>query len=64
MLEALGGRKGKIAMLGLIEQQIDQDAFEGFRSIAEPAGLTVLPPQQDKGNQVEAARVAASIIQS
>lgn len=64
MLEALGGRKGKVALLGLIEQQIDQDAFEGFRSIAEPAGLTVLPPQQDKGNQVEAARVAASIIQS
>jgi len=64
MLEALAGRKGKVAMLGLIEQQIDQEAFAGFRSIAEPAGLTVLDPQQDKGSQVEAARVAASIIQS
>ena len=50
--------------MGLIEQSIDQDAFEGFRSIAEPAGLTVLPPQQDKGSQAEAARVAASIIQA
>lgn len=64
MLDALAGRKGEVALLGLIEQQIDQDAFAGFRSVAEPAGLTVLPPQQDKGNQVEAARVAASIIQA
>jgi ABC-type sugar transport system substrate-binding protein len=64
MLQALGGRKGEVALLGLIEQSIDQDAFEGFRSIAEPAGLTVLPPQQDKGSQVEAARVAASVIQA
>jgi ribose transport system substrate-binding protein len=63
MLAALNGRKGEVALLGLIEQSIDQDAFEGFRSIAEPAGLTVLPPQQDKGSQVEAARVAAAIIQ-
>ena len=64
MLQALGGRKGEVALLGLIEQSIDQDAFAGFRSIAEPAGLTVLPPQQDKGSQVEAARVAASLIQA
>jgi ABC-type sugar transport system substrate-binding protein len=64
MLEALKGRKGEVALLGLIEQSIDQDAFRGFRSIAEPAGLTVLPPQQDKGSQVEAARVAASLIQA
>jgi ribose transport system substrate-binding protein len=63
MLAALDGRKGEVALLGLIEQSIDQDAFAGFRSIAEPAGLTVLPPQQDKGTQVEAARVASSIIQ-
>jgi ABC-type sugar transport system substrate-binding protein len=63
-LKALQGRKGEVALLGLIEQTIDQDAFAGFRSLAEPAGLTVLPPQQDKGNQVEAARVAASIIQA
>lgn len=64
MLAALAGRKGEVALLGLIEQSIDQDAFAGFRSIAEPAGLKVLPPQQDKGNQVEAARVAAAILQS
>jgi len=64
MLAALGGRKGEVALLGLIEQSIDQDAFRGFRSIAEPAGLTVLAPQQDKGSQAEAARVAASLIQA
>lgn len=64
MVAALNGRKGEVALLGLIEQSIDQDAFAGFRSVAEPAGLTVLPPQQDKGSQVEAARVAASIIQA
>jgi ABC-type sugar transport system substrate-binding protein len=64
MVEALSGRKGEVALLGLIEQSIDQDAFAGFRSIAEPAGLTVLDPQQDKGSQAEAARVAASIIQA
>jgi ribose transport system substrate-binding protein len=64
MVAALGGRKGEVALLGLIEQSIDQDAFAGFRSIAEPAGLTVLPPQQDKGSQVEAARIAASVIQA
>jgi len=64
MLAALNGRKGEVALLGLIEQSIDQDAFAGFRSIAEPAGLKVLPPQQDKGNQVEAARVAAAILQA
>ncbi|MCA9183785.1 MAG: substrate-binding domain-containing protein [Planctomycetales bacterium] len=63
MLAALDGRKGEVALLGLIEQSIDQDAFVGFRSVAEPAGLTVLSPQQDKGNQVEAARVASSILQ-
>lgn len=63
MVKALGGRKGKIALLGLIEQSIDQQAFEGFRSVAVPAGLTVMEPQQDKGNQAEAARVASAILQ-
>jgi ABC-type sugar transport system substrate-binding protein len=64
MVKALGGRRGKIALLGLIEQSIDQQAFAGFRSVAEKAGLMVLEPQQDKGNQAEAARVAAAIIQA
>ncbi len=64
MLEGLQGRKGKVALLGMIELPIMQAAFEGFRSVIEPAGLTPLPPQQDKANQVEAARVMASIIQS
>ena len=64
MVAALAGRKGKVALLGLIEQSIDQQAFAGFRSVAEKAGLTVMDPQQDKGNQAEAARVAAAIIQA
>jgi ABC-type sugar transport system substrate-binding protein len=50
--------------LGLIEQYIDQQAFAGFRSVAEKVGLMVMEPQQDKGNQAEAARVAAAIIQA
>lgn len=64
MLKALKGQKGKVAMLGLIEQYIDQQAFAGFRSVAEKAGLTVMEPIQDKGNQAEAARVAAAVIQA
>lgn len=63
MVKALAGRKGKVALLGLIEQEIDQKAFAGFRSVAEKAGLTCLGPQQDKGNTAEATRVAAGIIQ-
>lgn len=64
MLKALGTRRGKVVMLGLIEQYIDQRAFAGFRSVAEPAGLQVLPPLQDKGNQSDAARVAAAVMQA
>lgn len=63
MVKALAGRRGKVALLGLIEQAIDHDAFAGFRSVAEKAGLTVLEPFQDKGNTAEATRVAAGIIQ-
>ncbi len=63
MLKVLGARRGKIALLGLIEQTIDQEAFAGFRSVAITAGLEVMEPQQDKGNQAEATRVAAAIIQ-
>jgi len=64
MLAGLQGRKGTVALLGMVELTIMQDAFAGFRSVLEPAGLTLLPPQQDKANQVEAARVTASIIQA
>jgi ABC-type sugar transport system substrate-binding protein len=64
MIKALQGRRGKVAMLGLIEQAIDQQAFAGFRSVAERAGLTVMEPQQDKGNQAEAARVAGALLQA
>src|SRR4051812_12438062 len=64
MIKALGGRRGEVAMIGLIEQSIDQQAFAGFRSVTEPAGLTVLEPQQDKGNQAEAGRVSAAILQA
>jgi hypothetical protein len=45
MVQALQGRRGPVALLGLIEQAIDQQAFAGFRSVAERAGLTVLEPQ-------------------
>jgi len=64
MVKALQGRRGKVALLGLIEQSIDQQAFAGFRSVAEKAGLVVMEPQQDKGNVMEATRVAAGIIQA
>src|SRR5262249_43306874 len=64
MVKALAGRKGQVALLGLIEQSIDQAAFAGFRSVAEKAGLTPLEPQQDKGSQAEATRVAAALLQS
>jgi ABC-type sugar transport system substrate-binding protein len=64
MVKALKGRKGKVGLMGLIEQYIDQEAFRGFRSVAEKAGLTVLEPQQDKGNIGEATRVAAALIQA
>jgi ABC-type sugar transport system substrate-binding protein len=64
MVRALQGRRGKVAMLGLIEQAIDQQAFAGFQSVAQRAGLTVLEPQQDKGNQAEAARVAGALLQA
>ena len=64
MVKALAGRKGKVALLGLIEQEIDQQAFAGFRSVVQKAGVIPLDPQQDKGNQVEATRVAASILQA
>src|SRR5258708_759163 len=64
MLKALAGRKGKVALLGLIDQVIDQQTFNGFRSVAEKAGLSCLDPQHDKGNQAEATRVAAAILQA
>ncbi|MBI3857730.1 MAG: substrate-binding domain-containing protein [Planctomycetes bacterium] len=64
MVKALQGRRGEVALLGLIEQAIDQQAFTGFRSVVEKAGLTALEPQQDKGNQAEAARVASAILQA
>ena len=64
MLRALNGRRGRVAMLGLIEQYIDQQAISGFRNVASAAGLTVMEAQQDKGNQSEAARVASALIQA
>jgi len=64
MVKALGERRGKVAMLGLTEHYIDQQAFAGFRSIAEKAGLTLMEPQNDRGDSAIAARVAATIIQA
>jgi len=64
MVKALGDRQGKVAMLGLTEHYIDQQAFAGFRSIAEKAGLTLMEPQNDRGDSAIAARVAATILQA
>jgi ribose transport system substrate-binding protein len=64
MVKALAGRRGRVALLGLTEQYIDLQAFAGFRSVAEKAGLTVMEPQHDKGDSAVAARVASTIIQS
>jgi ABC-type sugar transport system substrate-binding protein len=64
MVKALAGKRGKVALLGLIDQVIDQQAFNGFRSVAEKAGLVCMEPQHDKGNQAEATRVAAAILQA
>lgn len=64
MLKALGGKKGKVAMIGLIDQFIDQLAFDGFRSVVAPEGLEVLEPRHDSGTPAEAARVAAGILQA
>ncbi len=64
MVKALDGRKGKVALLGLIEQAIDQQAFDGFRSIAVPAGLDCMEPLQDEGKQSKAYEVAAGLLQA
>lgn len=64
MLQALNGRKGKVALLGLIEQAIDQQAFDGFRSIVEPAGLECMEPLQDEGKQSKAYEVASGVLQA
>jgi ribose transport system substrate-binding protein len=64
MVKALDGRKGKVALLGLIEQSIDQQAFEGFRSIAVPAGLDCMEPLQDEGKQSKAYEVASGVLQA
>ena len=63
MVRAVAGRKGRVALLGHTDQEIDQRAFAGFRSIAQQHGLDCLEPQHDKGNTAEATRVAAAIIQ-
>lgn len=63
MVKALAGRRGTVALLGLVDQNIDILAFNGFRSVVEKAGLTVLPPEHDEGKQDVATRVAAALIQ-
>jgi ribose transport system substrate-binding protein len=64
MVKALAGRTGKIALLGLTEQYIDQQAFAGFKSVVQKAGLTPMEPQHDRGDAAIAARVASTLIQS
>ncbi|MFO0850472.1 MAG: substrate-binding domain-containing protein [Gemmataceae bacterium] len=63
MVKALNGRKGTVALLGLVDQNIDLLAFAGFRGVAEKAGLSVLPPVHDEGKQDVATRVAAAVLQ-
>jgi ABC-type sugar transport system substrate-binding protein len=64
MASALAGKKGQVALLGLTEQYIDQQAFAGFKSVIEKAGLTAMEPQHDHGDSAIAARVASTLIQS
>jgi ABC-type sugar transport system substrate-binding protein len=64
MVKSLDGRKGKVALLGLIEQAIDQQAFDGFRSVAIPAGLDCMEPLQDEGKQSKAYEVASGVLQA
>jgi ABC-type sugar transport system substrate-binding protein len=64
MVKALNDRRGKVALLGLIEQSIDQQAFEGFRSVVEPAGLECMEPLQDEGKQSKAYEVASGVLQA
>jgi ribose transport system substrate-binding protein len=64
MVKALAGKTGKIALLGLTEQYIDQRAFAGFRSVIEKAGLTPMEPQHDRGDSAVAARAASTLIQA
>jgi ABC-type sugar transport system substrate-binding protein len=63
MGRALQGRRGKVALMGLVDQEINQRAFDGFRSVTAKLGLECLEPQHDKGNTSEATHVAAAIIQ-
>lgn len=62
-LQAQGKTSGPVALMGLVALDNMQRGFTGFRGVVEPAGYTVLEEQEDKGNQAEAARVAAGIIQ-
>jgi len=64
MVKAVGKRQGKVAMLGLTEQAIDVRAFNGFRSIIEPAGLEPMEPQNDEGKQRKATEIASALIQA
>jgi ribose transport system substrate-binding protein len=64
MLTAAAGRGGKVAMLGLLEQEVDQRAFAGFRSVLVGSRLVCMDPVSDKGSIAEAARVATGLLQA
>ena len=51
-------------MLGLIENPSTRTRSQGSAPWRAAHGLDVLEPFQDKGNQAEAARVAASLLQA
>lgn len=65
MVAALEGKTGKVALMGLIAGDNMQQGFAGFRSVvSQLSGVEIMEPQEDRGNQAEAAKVASAIIQA
>ncbi len=64
MIKSLRGKRGKVARLGIVEQEVNEKAFRGFQMEAEKAGLVCLEPVMDRGNVAEAARVATGVLQA
>jgi ABC-type sugar transport system substrate-binding protein len=62
MAAALGDRRGVISTQGYPEQEINQQAIRGFRSVLDPLGFEVLDEVRDGGNIAETTQTAANII--
>lgn len=64
LVDATGG-KGQIAMLGLLAQDNMDQAYAGFRKvIAKYPDMKIVTLEDDKGDIVETARIAASVMQA